>query len=263
MTDESPEAPTDPAAAPDDAGGSPPAVVDRDVVEGDGGPRAVPDPEDDAEHGSGPARADGGPPGQAESGDTGDVEPDDTREGDGQVADSQPDDAEPEEPDWEARAREDPRSRAELLQQLADATDSRDEYLDALQRARAEFDNYRKRMMREGSAQREAGKADVAAALLDVLDDFDRTLDAADTSGDDGLAKGVQLVHGKLVDALRGLGLSRIDEADVAFDPSRHEAVQQREAGEDGQEPVVAEVLRPGYEMSGRVIRAAMVVVEQ
>lgn len=176
---------------------------------------------------------------------------------------AEPEAADEEGPDWEALAEEDPRSGAELLSQLAAAESARDEYLDALQRARAEFDNYRKRMMREASGQREAGKAEVAGALLDVLDDFDRTLEAADASQDDGLAKGVELVHGKLMDALKGMGLARIDETGVAFDPSRHEAVQQREAEEERDEPVVTEVLRPGYEMAGRVIRAAMVVVEQ
>lgn len=189
-------------------------------------------------------------------------------------------------PDWEALAAEDPRSRAELLAELNAAEDERDEYLDALQRTRAEFDNYRKRMMRESNRQREAGKAEVAEALVDVLDDFDRTLEAtaggpaegaADGSqeatgvehqpagADDGLARGIELVHGNLVDALTSVGLSRIDETGVPFDPNRHEAVQRRDAddGAEPDEPVVVEVFRPGYEMSGRVVRAAMVVVEQ
>lgn len=169
-----------------------------------------------------------------------------------------------EEPDWDTLAAEDPRSPGELLAELRAAEEARDDYLEALQRARAEFDNYRKRMMRETTTQREAGRAEVAEALLDVLDDFDRTLEAADDSEDeDGLARGIELVYGKLVDALKGLGLARIDAEGVAFDPNRHEAVQRRDTDEDLDAPVVDEILRPGYELSDRVIRAAMVAVKQ
>ena len=166
-------------------------------------------------------------------------------------------------PDWAALAEADPRSPAELLAELTEAEARRDEYLEDVRRARAEFENYRKRVMREGTAQRDHGRAEVAGRLLDVLDDFDRTLEAAEATSDEGLAKGVQLVHGKLVGALTELGLTRIDETGVAFDPNRHEAVQQLPADEPVDEPVVAQVFRPGYEMNGRVLRAAMVVVQQ
>lgn len=165
----------------------------------------------------------------------------------------------------EERAAADPRSREELLAELLEAEARRDEYLDDVRRARAEFENYRKRMMRDGVAQRSAGKAEVATRLLDVLDDFDRTVDAAETSEDESLRKGVELVYGKLIDVLRGIGLRRIDVTGVPFDPSLHEAVQQVAAeGDDAPaEPVVAEVLRPGYRLDDRVLRAAMVVVKQ
>ncbi len=166
-------------------------------------------------------------------------------------------------PDWEALASDDPRSRVELLAELTEAEARRDEYLDDVRRARAEFENYRKRMLREAQQMRTAGTADLAAKLLDVLDDFDRTMAAAEISEDQGLAKGVGLVHGKLVDVLRGSGLARIDDAGVTFDPERHEAVQQVTADEPRDEPIVSQILRPGYELGGRVIRAAMVAVEQ
>jgi molecular chaperone GrpE len=158
---------------------------------------------------------------------------------------------------------EDPRSREELLAELAAAEAQRDEYLDDLRRARAEFENFRKRTTRESAGQRGLGRADVAEALLDVLDDLDRTLDAAEQSSDEQLAKGVDLVAGKLVGTLRQLGLERVDETGVAFDPNQHEAVQQQPADEPREQPVVAQVLRPGYRMGERVLRAAMVVVEQ
>ena len=158
---------------------------------------------------------------------------------------------------------EDTRTRDELLAALAEAEQQRDDYLDGVQRARAEFENYRRRTMREGANQRDAGKAELAEGLLEVLDDLDRTLDAAEASEDETLARGVQLVAEKLVRALRASGLERIDETGVAFDPNLHEAVQQTEADEPREQPVVAQMLRPGYLLGERVLRAAMVVVEQ
>ena len=165
--------------------------------------------------------------------------------------------------DWQAVADADPRSKGELLGALAEATRERDEFLDDLRRSHADFENYRKRVMRESASQLQAGKAAVMTSLLDVLDDLDRTLAAAQESTDTGLAKGVELVASKLVAALRNDGLERIDTDGVPFDPSEHEAVQQREAEQPDDAPVVAEVLRPGYRMGDRVLRAAMVVVEQ
>lgn len=146
---------------------------------------------------------------------------------------------------------------------LVAALRERDEYLDALRRKQAEFENFRKRMMREGASQRITGHAEVAERMLDVLDDFDRTLAAAGEDVDPGFLKGVQLVHDKLAGVLADFGLTRVDESDVTFDPNRHEAVQQVAADDEPDEPRVTQVLRPGYELGGRVLRAAMVVVEQ
>lgn len=165
--------------------------------------------------------------------------------------------------DWHSLAEEDPRSPGELLAELTEAEARRDEYLEDVRRARAEFENYRKRVMREGATQRALGRADVTSALLDVLDDFDRTIEASETSADEGLASGVLLVRDKLVGALTKLGLERIDDLGEPFDPHRHEAVQQVAAEQPLDSPRVAQVLRPGYAHDGRVLRAAMVVVEQ
>jgi molecular chaperone GrpE len=158
---------------------------------------------------------------------------------------------------------EDPRSKEELLAELAEAESRRDEYLDDLRRARAEFENFRKRTLRESSTQREAGKADAVGGLLEVLDDLDRTVEAAEGTSDGSLGKGITLVAEKLVRSLQALGLERIDQTGVAFDPNVHEAVQQRPSEQSNDEPVVAEVFRPGYRLGERVLRPAMVVVEQ
>jgi molecular chaperone GrpE len=160
-------------------------------------------------------------------------------------------------------AEEDPRSREELLAALREAEIRRDEYLDDVRRARAEFENFRRRTMREGASQREAGKAEVLEGMLDVLDDVDRTLEAAAASQDENLSKGVEMVAEKLVRSLQAAGLQRVDATGEPFDPNRHEAVQQVEGDQELEEPVVAQVLRPGYLLGERVLRAAMVVVEQ
>lgn len=161
--------------------------------------------------------------------------------------------------DWEARADEDGRTRAELLEALMTTQVERDDWLDQLRRKQAEFDNFRKRMARDAQRQRQVGKEAVALALLDVLDDFDRTVAALE--GDDASRKGVELVRDKLVVALGGQGLERMEAAGTPFDPNLHEAVQQVPG--EGDEPVVAEVLRPGWTMHDRVLRPAMVVVAQ
>ena len=165
--------------------------------------------------------------------------------------------------DPELRAAQDPRSPGQLLVALEEAEATRDEYLDALQRGRAEFDNYRRRTTREAETARRAGAGDLARSLLEVLDDLDRTAEVAASSADDGLAAGISAVHRKLVDALVAAGIRRIDEVDVPFDATRHEAVQQVPAEEPVDEPEVAQVLRPGYVHGDRCLRPAMVVVRQ
>jgi molecular chaperone GrpE len=160
-------------------------------------------------------------------------------------------------------AEDDARSREELTAALAEVERERDEYLDALRRAQAEFANYRKRAMREGAEQRQQGIVEVLGRLADVVDDFELAVLAAESAQDvQSLRKGVEMVYGKLVDVLRSLGLERIGEEGIPFDPEKHDAVQ-KESGEEPIEddPVVVEVLRPGYAVGDRVIRAAMVKV--
>lgn len=161
------------------------------------------------------------------------------------------------------RAEADPRDRAQLLGDLEAAEHARDEYLDDLRRALADFENYRKRVARDGAAQRELGRADAVTALLDVLDDLDRAVAAA-ADGVDAAALGgaVGAIAEKSRRALEGLGVTRVDTDGVAFDPSVHDAVQQVEDA-DASEPTVHQVLRPGYRQGDRVLRAAMVVVAQ
>jgi molecular chaperone GrpE len=171
--------------------------------------------------------------------------------------------------DLEARAAADPRSRVELIAEIDGIESQRDEYLDDLRRSHADFDNYRKRVVRDAAVQRELGRSDVVSALLDVLDDLDRVvmaagaLDPEELSADVvAVSSGVQVVADKAGRALASLGVERLDVAGVPFDPTVHDAVQQVE-GEGPGGPTVQEVLRPGYRLMDRVLRPAMVIVVQ
>ncbi|MGH2676277.1 MAG: nucleotide exchange factor GrpE [Actinomycetota bacterium] len=135
------------------------------------------------------------------------------------------------------------------------------EYLDDLRRLKAEFENYRKRVLREQTLAVELAAEPLMAKLLEVLDEFELALMAAERKPDfDRFLHGVELVYAKLTDILRSEGLERIDADDAPFDPGRHEALLQAEGESDG-EPYVADVLRPGYTLKGRVIRPAGVKV--
>jgi molecular chaperone GrpE len=99
------------------------------------------------------------------------------------------------------------------------------------------------------------------AKLMEVLDEFELALMAADRSPDfESFARGVEMVYAKLTDVLRSEGLERIDAQGKPFDPERHEALLQTESGDAG-EPRVADVLRTGYTLKGRVLRPAGVKV--
>jgi molecular chaperone GrpE len=142
--------------------------------------------------------------------------------------------------------------------ELSRLTAERDEYLAHLQRTQAEFDNYRKRMLRDQTAHLERATAGLIEQLLPVLDAFELALGSAGTDAE-RLRKGVELVYGELLGALEKAGLERIEALGKPFDPEEHEAVMHVE-GEDG-EPGVRDVVRAGYRLKGRVLRPAMVKV--
>jgi molecular chaperone GrpE len=137
-----------------------------------------------------------------------------------------------------------------------------DEYLDHLKRLQAEFDNYRKRVLKEQTQAIELAAEPAIRRLLEVVDDFELALMAANDKPEfDRFLHGVELVFAKLLDALKAEGLARIEAEGKPFDPERHEALMQ--SGEGDGEPIVADVLRPGYTLKGRVLRPAGVRVER
>jgi molecular chaperone GrpE len=146
--------------------------------------------------------------------------------------------------------------------ELARARTQAGEYRDHLQRLQAEFENYRKRITASQQRLVDTEVQRIVARLLEVLDEFDLALIAAERSPDfESFRRGVELVYAKLAETLRSEGLERIEAQGKAFDPNEHEALMQ--TGEAEGEPHVAEVFRQGYRLRGSVIRPASVRVER
>jgi molecular chaperone GrpE len=151
---------------------------------------------------------------------------------------------------------------AEVAGDLKAAQSEAQGYLDRLRRLQAEFDNYRKRVVKEQTELVELGAMPVARRLLEVLDDFELALMSAEEQPDfERFLKGVELVYAKFIDALKAEGLERMQAEGAPFDPELHEALLQTGNGEG--DPIVADVLRPGYTLRGRVLRPAGVRVER
>ncbi|MGI9032175.1 MAG: nucleotide exchange factor GrpE [Acidimicrobiales bacterium] len=136
-----------------------------------------------------------------------------------------------------------------VIEDLTALAAERDDYLDQLRRVTADFDNYRKRMLKQQTEQVERAAEYLVEKLLDVLDTFDLAL---------AHGEGFDQVHSRLMGVLAKEGLERIDPSGEPFDPNVADAVAHEDA-DDG--PVVSEVLRAGYRFKGRVLRPAMVKV--
>jgi molecular chaperone GrpE len=147
----------------------------------------------------------------------------------------------------------------ELLARTLDAEAKRDEYLADLQRVAADFDNYRKRVAREQALLRSLATADLVRALLPVVDDLERALDAAEHHDEAKVIEGVRLTRDTLLATLRTQGLEEID-ADGMFDPHVHEALLAQPA-EGVAAGSILEVVQRGYRLGDTVLRPTRVVV--
>ena len=128
----------------------------------------------------------------------------------------------------------------------------------------AEFDNYRKRMLKGMIESESRGQADLVKALLDPLDDIARFahVDPATTESTT-LVEGVEMVEKKLGKSLRAAGLDIVNPAGEMFDPAMHEAVSTDTAESDEEDGTVSRVFQVGYMFKGQLLRPARVVVRQ
>lgn len=134
-----------------------------------------------------------------------------------------------------------------------------DGYLELLRRTKAEFDNYRKRTIKEKEALYDDGFADAMKNVLPVLDNLERAVSFSD-SNSDSLLEGVQMVIKMFKDSLAKAGVEEIEAEGQKFDPDYHNAVMHVEDENVG-ENVIVDVLQKGYKYKDKVIRYSMVKV--
>ena len=150
-----------------------------------------------------------------------------------------------------AEADDEATSVESLVADLERVVGERDQYLALAQSKQAEFENYKKRIMKQQADHLASAAASLVEKLLPVLD----ALDAGVAHGDES----VGATRAQLLGVLEKEGLTRIDPVGDPFDPNEHEAVASEDG--DGGEPTVAETFRAGYRWNGRLLRPAMVRV--
>jgi molecular chaperone GrpE len=148
-----------------------------------------------------------------------------------------------------------------LKTRAVSAEQERDQFLALLQRTRADFENYEKRVQRDHAQERRYLAGILALDLLPSLDNLERAINAAKQAGEAGpLVQGVVLVQAQLLDVLRRHGITPIEAEGQPFDPTRHEAVMQQPAPEKPPHTVL-QVVERGFMIHDRVLRPAKVIV--
>ena len=142
----------------------------------------------------------------------------------------------------------------DALDVLSATEKERDDYLDALRRLQADFENYKKRMQRHQAEALERAGEDLIGKLLPVLD-------TVDLARQHGAGEGVDQIANALLEVLGKEGLERLDPVGAPFDPNEHEAVSHEPADDGAGDPVVSGLMRAGYRWKGRLVRPAMVTV--
>lgn len=138
----------------------------------------------------------------------------------------------------------------------------RDDLKDQLLRKAADFDNYRKRTMKEKDEARQFANSSLLEDLCQVLDDFERAIKSSEAAKDyDAFHNGIVMIEGQFASMLeRKYNLKRVESLGQAFSPDHHEAIAM-EPAEEGKETVVVEEYQRGYLLHDRVLRTAKVKV--
>jgi molecular chaperone GrpE len=155
-----------------------------------------------------------------------------------------------------------PEAVVRLEDELGEARTALAQATDRYLRLAAEFENYKKRSLRERIEQRARAQAELIEKLVDALDDLARFahVDPAQTDAKT-IHDGVDMVERKFWKQLDAVGVTRIDQVGVPFDPNVHEAVTMQPAAAPAQDHSVGAVLQPGYKLGDALIRPARVVV--
>jgi molecular chaperone GrpE len=138
--------------------------------------------------------------------------------------------------------------------------EQRDKYM----RLAAEYDNYRKRSLRERQEAQARGQADLVKQLIDALDDLGRFAHLDPSQVDAAtVVQGADMVEKKLLKTLGSAGLQVLNPVNQTFDPTQHEAVSTEPALSPEDDHVVSKVFQQGYLFNGQLLRPARVVVKQ
>ncbi len=133
-----------------------------------------------------------------------------------------------------------------------------DKYL----RLYSDFDNFRKRSIKEKNDAYKNATSDVFKSFLPTLDDFDRALKSVETATDiDSLREGINLIHSKLLNTLKQKGLAEMEAQSKDFDADYHEAITEIPAPSEELKGKVVDVVEKGYMLDGKIIRYAKVIV--
>lgn len=154
----------------------------------------------------------------------------------------------------------------ELERKLAESETRAQDYLSKYRAASREFEDARARMRKELAKDAERSRREVLVSLLEVVDNLDRAIEAAEKAGtasDNPLLQGVDMVRQQFLSKLDGFGIRRIACEGVAFDPQLHEAVTTVPAASSSDEGRIAGVIRNGYIIGDEVLRPALVAVHQ
>lgn len=145
---------------------------------------------------------------------------------------------------------------------MAQLQDELNETKDKYVRLSAEFDNYRKRTLREKTDMLKYASEDVMKAILPLVDDFERALKhTEDATEIDAVRKGIELIHSKFIDFLSSKGVKEIEAVGLELDTDLHEAVTKIPAPEKKMKGKIVDVIEKGYKLSDKVIRFSKVVV--
>lgn len=132
-----------------------------------------------------------------------------------------------------------------------------DKYL----RLYSDFDNYRKRVIKEKVELSKTASEEVISGLLSVLDDFERAIGALENNDEDPVKQGILLIYNKFKNTLTQKGLTETDAMGKDFDTDFHEAIANIPAPSEAQKNKILDVTQKGYTLNGKVIRFAKVVV--
>lgn len=161
-------------------------------------------------------------------------------------------------------ARGDEAAAAAMVGPVADDQESIEEEREKYLRLAAEYDNFRKRTVRERTESGARAQAEMVRRLVDALDDLSRFAHVDPASTDPAtIVQGVDMVERKMLRELGALGLEVLNPVDQPFDPSMHEAVSTEPTPAKEDDHMVARVYQPGYVFQNQLIRPARVVVKQ